>query len=298
MPIIGIIASSKKRNLAGIAGYFVGGLIGGTNQTSIFKYTFGGDTTSTLSATIGTARYFASGVTNYDVAGYALGGYSTVSASQQLGDKMTYSNETRSAITITFYSTESAGCTNSGTAGYQIAGFGFNADQNTTHKITFSNDTFSTGTNALITARGIGPYANDKGNRGYYGSGTSNTTTMYYYQFSNDTTASISGTLSQVSYAQCVSDEGTAFIATATTFGSSPSALNKFPFSTETRTPLSATLNATGPAGAASNLGSYGLYPLHNSNNSEKITYSTDTVSSATAFSANKNSACSWTRAA
>ena len=296
MPIIGILASSRREPaLAGIAGYFVGGITSGTVQNSIFKYTFSGDTTSTISATIGTSRYFASGMTNYGVAGYVAGGYSA--SSVQAADKMTYSNETRSALTITFYSTESAGCTDSGTTGYQIAGYGLNADQSNTYKLAFSNDTFSSGTNAAITARALGPYANNKGSRGYYGGGTAGGTAMYYYQFSNDTTATISGTLSKASYPQSVSDEGTSFIMTATTYGSSPTTLNKFPFSTETRTTLSATLTGVGPGGAVTNLGSYGLYSRYQASTSEKITYSTDTVSAGTSFSSSKDSAGCWTNA-
>jgi hypothetical protein len=284
MPIIGIIASSKKTGL-GVAGYFAAGIgTGGTNLTSVAKYLYSTDTTSTLSGTV-TGRYSRAGLSNYDTAGYFLNGYVAGVGSTGASEKMPFVTETISVLSNTANHAEASAMTNSGTAGYQGGGWGGSSDVATVLKWNYSNDTESTGANNLAAAARLWmTYANNKGERGYYG-GDFQGTTMWYYAFSNETTSTIAATFSvaNFNYSNAVSDEGTSFITTAGDFTNAGNrGLNKVPFSTETRTTLSAT-TTIGPNGATTNLGSYGLFLSYDSTTTNKLTYSTDTISTGTA---------------
>jgi hypothetical protein len=291
MPIIGTIASSRRVASGAIAGYFAGGITGGTNSSSIFKYAFTGEVVSTISATLGTARYSRAGLSNYQVAGYMLNGYLAGLGNTNVSEKLTYATEARSSLSNTTQHAEASAMTNSGTAGYQGGGWGGSSDVATTLKYTYSNDTEGTSTNIAVTGRVLWTYANNKGGNGYYGYGTSGVNLMYRYVFSNETTSSTGQTFRNIStanYPMGVSNEGVCAYAMNIDGATTPLTIDKLPFSTETRSNVSATIAQNNVFGSVTNGANYGILSTTGTGSS-KLNYTNDTLSSGSSFSAEKS---------
>ena len=280
--------------MIGVAGYLAGGIgSSNSNQTSIFKYAFGTDTTSTISASVGTGRYQTGGLSNYALAGYFLNGYVAGGGESGVSEKFTFTSETVSSLTGTTPHAESANVTNSGSWGYQLGGYN-GGNLNTSLKFQYSTEVASNATNIAYTDRGMGG-VNNKGSKAYYGGGTNTGNTQYYsWSFSTEASSALSGQYvgggTYLYISGTASNEGTA--GYINNRANTPAGyLQKLTFSTETVSSLSAQLRQ-GASNACTNIGSYGLF-TNDSNavngNTDKLNYSTQTVSAGTAFSTYKN---------
>ena len=119
-----LAALTRKFNF----GYFGGGETVISPQTftsGIDKITFLGDTKTTLSATLTTARGYLAGMANYGIAGYFGGGYDGTSTYDNI-DKITFPGDTKTTLSAVLTTTRSslAGMANSGVAGYFGGGSG------------------------------------------------------------------------------------------------------------------------------------------------------------------------------
>jgi len=111
-----------------IAGYFGGGETVISPQTftsGIDKITFLGDTKTTLSATLTTARGYLAGMANSGTAGYFAGGSDSGGRISGI-DKITFPGDTKTTLSAVLTTTRSslAGMANSGVAGYFGGGSG------------------------------------------------------------------------------------------------------------------------------------------------------------------------------
>ena len=156
---------------SGTAGYWSGQFTppsSASTATNIRKLTFSNDSFSQISATIGTIRNDAMGMSNSGTAGYIMGGLISGRTVASI-EKLTFSNETRTNVSATlnnhrYYGTAAG---NKGVAGYQVAGASttggydwvLRADLN---KFNFSNDTNS----------GFGSITQNWGNAGMSNEGT------------------------------------------------------------------------------------------------------------------------------
>ena len=142
-------SSAQNVVTKGVAGYHAGGNPGGSSVTDrIEKLTFSGETTSTLSAVLATAVRGCGGMSNNAVAGYIFG--STAPATNTI-QKLTFSTEAIATLGITLSTTrsEAGGFAQAGVAGYCMGDSGYTA----CNKIDFSDDTISTLSSGLSTAR-------------------------------------------------------------------------------------------------------------------------------------------------
>lgn len=243
---------------SGTAGYFQGDNV--ATNTAIRKLLFSNETGSTIGATVNANRVFSAGVGNKGVAGYWMAGGPQTGGSEQRQDiaKLAYSNETTSVLgatlpNVTIYNYN--GMSNDGTAGYSYGGYANSANVNTIQKLLYSTEartqlssTHTASLRNVITG-------SDSGSNGYAFGGSSDTdyfTTITKMPYSTETPADIAATLA-------VSNSGTSTCDAKTQatyiFGGfnlstgTPGALNtiaKLDFATDTRTNLSATMNASG----------------------------------------------------
>ena len=114
IPILGIDASQISGHLQIRAAYFAGGYDGSNEISGIDKITFSGDTKSTLSATLSTARRSLAGAANSGTAAYFAGGENGVNISGI--DKIAFSGDTKSTLSATLSNARAylAGAANSG----------------------------------------------------------------------------------------------------------------------------------------------------------------------------------------
>jgi hypothetical protein len=184
-----------------VAGYAVGGFLPAqpsVSQSAVNKLTYSSETRSVIS---GTYAIRGAGTTqNTNVAGYYCGGYSG-SQYESTVKKMPFSTETFStAGNLSNARIISSGIENLSTAGYSLGGIngGFT---NIMQKITFSNDSVSTLSATLAVSSGYVDsgvsYGSTAGYQGSgYGAGTTYFTGIYKLAFSNETSSTISATVS------------------------------------------------------------------------------------------------------
>jgi hypothetical protein len=184
-----------------VAGYAVGGYLpsqSSVSQSAVNKLTYSSETCSVIS---GTYQIRGTGTTqNTNVAGYYCGGYSG-SQYESTVKKMPFSTETFSTSgNLTNARIISSGIENLSTAGYCMGGIqgGFT---NIIQKITFSNDSVSTLSATLAVNSGYVDsgvsYGSTAGYQGSgYGAGTTYFTGIYKLAFSNETSSTISATVS------------------------------------------------------------------------------------------------------
>ena len=161
---------------SGTAGYFMGGTGGpGSNpyQTAIFKIPFLTDVRETISATLSQGTNEQAGMANSGTAGYGLGGQITGGPKTGRIEKLAFSNDSRSTVAQSIPALgDGAAFANSGTAGYHAGGTD-SVNVSTCEKITFSNDTVSTVTNRMAyDLQGSISFANS-GTAGYVIGGSS-----------------------------------------------------------------------------------------------------------------------------
>ena len=113
--IPGIYASQISGHLISLAAYFAGGLDSGGNIAGIDKIAFSGDTKSTLSTTLTTARGYLAGAANSGTAAYFAGGASSGPNISGI-DKIAFSADTKSTLAATLTTARAylAGAANSG----------------------------------------------------------------------------------------------------------------------------------------------------------------------------------------
>ena len=153
------------------------------------KTNYSTDGTSTISATLSAAKAFESATfSNKSTAGYGIGG--AISGNYtSTSDKLTYSNETRSAVSgFDYFIWTAAGFAYSDVCGY-IAGGSTGSLTTTTYKFTFSNETKAT-TTAMPVETGSAGSTSNINTAGYVVGGQSNATyglkTTRKIAFSND----------------------------------------------------------------------------------------------------------------
>lgn len=192
---------------SGTAAYWAGGGTSVSDVSTVDKTNFSADTRTTLGTGLSAARNSVKGASNNGVAGY-FAGQTTV------GDKFTFSTDTRSTLTALSNSRSNVGgFADSGVAGY-FAGGGLSSTlYTTTDKVTFSTDTRTT----LATGLGVtrsGPHAcANSGDAGYVAAGGGTTTvyrnTMDKFLFPSDAKATITTTLSaSAGYGMAFADAG------------------------------------------------------------------------------------------
>jgi len=232
---------------SGTAGYLLGAYSypPGAKNT-IVKFTFSGEASSVISATLSGNGYYGSAVGNKGVAGYLFGGVNFGSAIQRLD----FSSEVRTTISATTTSgnNQSAGLSNSGTAGYKLGG-GSGATTNIIEKFIYSGETIST-IAATLTNNVAAQYAFSNNTiAGYVAGGQGSLTTgnpMYAsidkLVYSTDTKSALAATMqsSDTLGAGC-SNTGAAGYMLGGINGSTRA--QKLTYSTDTRTTLAATMS-------------------------------------------------------
>jgi hypothetical protein len=84
---------------SGVAGYFGGGLSGGSGVTAIDKFAFPSDTRTTLATGLSSGRFSLAGTGDSGVAGYFAGGWTgAYSARTSTVDKFAFPSDTRSTL--------------------------------------------------------------------------------------------------------------------------------------------------------------------------------------------------------
>jgi len=257
-------ASSASNSITPVipkAGFMAGGLAsnGSTRLNTISKVTFSNDSTTTLGAGLSQARYTHSAHSNSGTAGYVCGGYTNSHTS--IIDKVTYSSGSVSTLSpgLAATSYEGAGFANSGSHGYVVGGQNqsFNQWGNYIQRTSYSDDT----TSGISMSSGSFSQelsgASNNGVAGYtFGAfqSPSPSATIMKFNFSNNTAASISATLStSVGKSLASANSGTAaYIGGGGNFwsGSVRSSIDKLTFSNDTRSTLGNTLSANRARGS------------------------------------------------
>lgn len=220
-----------------VAGYVCGGTGGGT---AIDKMSYLTESVSRLSATLTNASYGHGEGNNYGTAGYIVAGSNVDNTRYSNIDKISFSADTKSTLSgqnSTIAGRDTAAISNSGTAFYW--GFQFPATGNpgqAIDKLAFSTDTKST--ISQQTENGTVRVANGSyhtGSYGYFSAGYQgepgfDLTTVRKFTFSSETMASLGTGLSTAGASFSFQREGHKIY-----IGSPSPYLNKFQFSTDTR---------------------------------------------------------------
>lgn len=196
------------RNAAGInnestAGYVVNGYGNSTHRNLYQKIAFSNDAVSTISATTGSAGFLRIGVSNGSTAGYTtMGRDDSYPPYYNVIDKLTFSSETRSALSATasFPAEGEGGVSYSGTAGYWFGGqTNANGKLNKIQKLNFSTEACTT-LSATLTVNSFGHSTASLNKSGGFGLimggyATDFINTIQKFNFSDETNANVSATL-------------------------------------------------------------------------------------------------------
>jgi hypothetical protein len=199
--LVATLSSSRDRlaggfSNTGVAGYFAGGQVGSTAQTTVDRLAFPAETRSTLGTGLSSARTFGSGFENARVAGYVAGGFTTVHITGV--DKYALPAETRTTLAtgISVARRQLAGMANAGVAGYVGGGSDASVRYSTVDKFAFPADTRTTLATGLSSGRNrLGAMA-DSGVAGYFGGGgttatSGEVTTVDKFAFPSDTRSTL-----------------------------------------------------------------------------------------------------------
>jgi hypothetical protein len=182
---------------SGTAAYFLGGY-DGAFLSRIDKIAFSADTKTTLAATLSVTRAYIQGCANSGTAGYITSGYG--GAYQNNINKLAFSNDTVSvpSATMTIDGTDSSAAANSGTAGYWAGGASSNGSslRDIIDKVAFSNDTRTTISAVLASAKYMMGGCANSGTAAYWAGGTSPLINLVQkLAFSGETRTTLSATL-------------------------------------------------------------------------------------------------------
>lgn len=177
------------------------------------------ETTSALaSGNLSTVRYTMGSIANPAVAGYTLGGASSLSTVVAVADKMPFATETTAAQAsagISAARQELAGLSERQTKGYVAGGYDGTSKVTTADKLAFSTDSTAAQTSANLSQARAGLSAmNGDATKGYWGGGftsdgRSQVATADKVIFSSDTTvAQASANLSTARYFSMAGSDG------------------------------------------------------------------------------------------
>ena len=240
-------------------GYFMGGYDNNGSGTyipsdAVYKYSFAGDSWSTLGTSLATAVRDATGVSNDGTCGYGVGGYGSTRA--KTIKKLTYSNDALSvnSTDIDLNGMMAMGSMSSSIKGY-LAGGNMNYPQwnNDIKRLLYSNETVSTMTAAIgYDKQNIAGMSDISGGYGWTGGGYASSVNVYSdfdrMQFSNDSKELNHKAIATARYSLTgLSDDGTAgYIGGGTNAASSRvNIIDKFDFSSTTFSVSGSTLNTT-----------------------------------------------------
>ncbi len=236
---------------SGVAGYVAGGYndpLTPKSTDNIDKLTYSNDTAALMTPTLTQRRNAAVGMQNSGVAGYFAGGDIDGSASYQtINDKLVFASATCSATTAMLTSGDTtASFSNSGTAGYLLGGYnggGSAGYKDEIEKFAFPSDTRSALTALPYPVAWADGFA-DVGVSGYHTGGwevvAHNVTTIYKWAFSNDARTTSNGSLSVADSQQTsAANSGSAGYVFAG-YNGGATWVDKFTFTTDTRTSLTA----------------------------------------------------------
>jgi hypothetical protein len=273
------------------AAYFVGGF-NGAYVSTVDKMLFGVETRTTLGTGLPVAIGLMASTSNSGVAGYAGGGEPYPKSAIY---KFSFANDSRSTLAATMsgggYSADGSGFSNKGVAGYMHHGGG--GTSRNIDKLLFSNETRTTFSGTVRETQGNAGFENN-GVAGYMASGATSDNPqpqdVAKFAFPSDTRSILVATRSQTGgWVAGMSNSGVAgYVSGGLDFVTSRDYIDKFTYSTDTRSSLSlgyaansmAGVNCTAVAGyfgggsSSSNKGA--AY-----SNIRKVTFATDTVSNA-----------------
>jgi len=268
----------------------------GLFSTTVYKFSMGADTSSTLSATNPNGASAVAAFSNNGSAGYTQGGNPTIyDTGVKAITKYLYSNDTTSTLTNASWisSYGGAGITNSGTAGYLMGGIRTDAGSTgSISKMPYSNET-PANIGATISF-GVAPRGNAGLNRGGVAGYSVNGDDGGHQQFSskltysNDTTSGSFTPTQATINSFCVSDGATTgYIALGSNNGTVRTTLNKVVFSTETVSTPAAVLSQARAGGFGISLNGVAGYFFMgrstsvptSSNVIDKLNFSTETMS-------------------
>ena len=232
---------------SGVAGYVASGYnhpLSPRSTDNIDKLTYSNDTAALMTPTLTQRRTSAAGMQDSGVAGYFAGGDIDGTATYvDINDKLVFSSATCSATTAMSVARDTlASFSNSGTAGYLLGGYG-GAYKDDIEKFAFPSDTRSALTDLPYPVAWADGFA-DVGVSGYHTGGwehvAHNVTTIYKWAFSNDARTTSNGSLSVADSQQTsAANSGSAGYVFAGYSGGA-TWVDKFTFTTDTRTSLTA----------------------------------------------------------
>jgi hypothetical protein len=248
-----------------LAGYWFGGsqgFNGGILTSQIAQLSYNYETVMRLNQSLTISTLQQGAFANSAVAGYCAGG-SAAGALYAGVDKLTFATTTKSITnSIPQAKAGSFAHANSGTAGYVSMGEAASpaGRLNTTVKMAFSADTWTTVAATTPNALDRGSACANSGTAGYMfggNQGGSSVNTVFKMLYSNDSISTLSGTLTYNSYTStAVSNNGTAGYYCGGYNGSMITQIDKIAFPSDTKSGISAKL-ASGYVSADAGAHSY-----------------------------------------
>lgn len=284
------------RNVVG-HGYVFGGWPSGSAITTVQKFNFSTNSSSTLGTGLATARMLVAGFASYE-AGYAVGGISgTPGSPTYLSslEKFAFSNDARSSVTATL-STGVSSLTGfaSSVAGYAAGGTNATTRYATVDKFVFSSEAKSTLGSGLSAAR-TGMAGFSSSDSGYVAGGITGTPAITNivekFAFSTDARSAVSNSLgTSRSYSAGVNSESSGYVAgggNGTSGSGTPgtfySTVDKYAFSNDSRSTLALLYSPHQPSGISSFSAGYVVGGATGSTvyaSGNKINFSSDSISS------------------
>ena len=281
------------------AGYFGGGYGGGARLEEINRINFDTDAVGLIVTTLSSDRSVLNGsFANSGTAGYFSGGHDGSSSSQAV-DKMLFSDETRTSLaaglSAAVRQNPNGGCADSGTAGYVAGGY---AATTVRDEWAFSDDSRSSGTALLYDRYDTAAFA-DSGTAGYWAGGYGSARgsnqgiqqSVEKFTMPGDSRSMLSAVLTMNgdfgnTSLLGLSDSGTAGYTAGGYSANSIDRIEKWTYSSDARTTLSATLNHYQRAGCGvADSGTAGYFvggdawsPSYNIDTIDKLTFSGETV--------------------
>lgn len=238
----------------------------GNPSTANQKMTYSNETASNLANNLPQERFGANGMSNSGTAGYVVGGATAgYNTRYKTIVKMPFSTDVPATLSTGFTNMGNApgNCSNNHTAGYTFGGYSdTTGPMSLNNKITYSNDSISNSVSSLpATAFSNSAMSND-GTAAYVTGGRDETTNIYKVSYSNDarTTTSASLYRALVHTASVFRYQTAGYLLGGReypTYDVDVSYIQKFLYSTETRSTITATLAAInrtfGSTGASNN---------------------------------------------
>ena len=225
----------------------------GNPYTANQKMSYSSETASNLANTLPQGRFGSNGMSNSGTAGYVVGGATAgYSTRYKTIVKMPFSTDVPATLGTGFTNMGNApgNCSNNHTAGYTFGGYSDTTGPlSLNNKITYSNDSISNSVSSLpATAFSNSAMSND-GTAAYVTGGRDETTNIYKVSYSNDARTTTSATIADnlVHSASVFRYQTAGYLIGGRKYPISEADVNyiqKFLYSTETRSTIAATLAA------------------------------------------------------